>query len=273
MDTPFFSPNNYLEKQLKYILNNPKASFSDTEFLEAIFAFYCPPCEPSRIINLCKPFCFLTEEATQRFQIGYSSQKIFPHLKKHDSWHEVFTRLSKLNFFYYDTKERFHNCILVPIFNSQGHITQIYGWNLNRNLPPDFPRDISLNLSDRDPWNYAGLLHQKQWIFCQNVWDALTWWSAGFHNVSCGSEGFELCHFALLDQVRPQKVILCSNNNAVGNYFADECLTILKEKNIAAARIKFQKKEGLRHILLQYPRGEGLSSTLVDYLEKASSCF
>jgi DNA primase len=53
-------------------------------------------------------------------------------------------------------------------------------------------------------WNESALIESKEIILCEALIDALTFWCAGFHNVtaSYGIEGFTADHLAAFKSAR-----------------------------------------------------------------------
>ena len=72
----------------------------------------------------------------------------------------------------------------------------------------------------------------REWILCEAIIDALTFWMHGFENVtaSYGVRGFTPDLFALLRSARPERVLIAYDNDDAGNAAANELTHRLRPK-------------------------------------------
>ena len=84
----------------------------------------------------------------------------------------------------------------MPIISPSGEVTEIYGRKITEGLRPGTPNHLYLPGPHRGVWNEAALAEHNEIILCEALIDALTFWCAGYRNVtaSYGIEGFTADH-------------------------------------------------------------------------------
>ena len=87
---------------------------------------------------------------------------------------------------------------MFPIFDLAGNVAGMYGRKINDNLRAGTPMHTYLPGPHRGVWNEEALVASKEIILCESIIDALTFWCAGFRNVtaSYGVNGFTDDHRA-----------------------------------------------------------------------------
>ena len=80
--------------------------------------------------------------------------------------------------------EHFRGCITVPITDLAGKVVQVYGRKVNDNLRSGTRYHVTLHDDDHGVFNPAGFVEGQKVIVTFGIMDALTWWSAGFRNVT-----------------------------------------------------------------------------------------
>jgi DNA primase len=88
--------------------------------------------------------------------------------------------------------EHFNGSLVVPVFDERGMVTEMYGRKITRNLTSGTPLHLYLPGPHHGVWNWEALAACKEVILCEALIDAMTFWCAGFRNVtsSYGVEGF-----------------------------------------------------------------------------------
>ena len=95
--------------------------------------------------------------------------------------------------------EHFNGSLVIPVIACGGEVTEVYGRKINDNLRAGTPLHLYLPGPHRGVWNAAGAgRHNQEVILCEALIDALTFWCAGYRNVtaSYGIEGFTADHLA-----------------------------------------------------------------------------
>ena len=80
--------------------------------------------------------------------------------------------------------EHMNGSVVFPIFDLAGNVLGMYGRKINDNLREGTPPHLYLPGPHRGVGNEAALLASKEIILCESIVDALTFWCAGFRNVT-----------------------------------------------------------------------------------------
>ncbi len=94
--------------------------------------------------------------------------------------------------------------MVIPVFDLAGNVTEMYGRKITPGLREGTPLHLYLPGPHRGVWNEEALQASKEIILCESLIDALTFWCAGFRNVtaSYGVNGFTDDHRAAFQQAR-----------------------------------------------------------------------
>jgi len=80
--------------------------------------------------------------------------------------------------------ELFRGSITVPLHDLTGAVVQVYGRKITHKLRPGTEYHVTLTDQDVGVFNPEGFVPRQKMILTYSVMDALTWWSAGFRNVT-----------------------------------------------------------------------------------------
>ena len=73
--------------------------------------------------------------------------------------------------------------------DAAGEVTEVYGRKITDNLRNGTPNHLYLPGPHRGVWNVAALADAKEIILCEALIDALTFWCAGYRNVTASLRG------------------------------------------------------------------------------------
>jgi DNA primase len=152
-------------------------------------------------------------------------------------------RLQQLGILRESGHEHFNGSLVIPIFDEHGHVTEVYGRKIVRGLHPDIALHLYLPGPHRGVWNIEALQASKEIILCEALIDALTFWCAGYRNVtaSYGIEGFTEDHLAAFKRHGTERVLIAYDRDDAG----EKAAATLSEKLIAVGiecfRIHFPK--------------------------------
>src|SRR5882762_4527029 len=106
--------------------------------------------------------------------------------------------------------EHFNGSIVIPISDAQGNVVQMYGRKLLDNLRTGTPKHLYLPSPHRGVFNLPALAASKDIILCEALIDALTFWCAGFRNVtaSYGVNGFTDDHRAAFRKYGTERIYI-----------------------------------------------------------------
>lgn len=185
----------------------------------------------------------ITPAAVEAFKIGFADRTLGLRLPAAvtKAGGEIRERLKKIGLIRSESgHEHFNGCVVFPIFDGAGNIAEIYGRKIYNNLRPGTLYHLYL------PGPHVGIfnpesLRDREIILCESVIDALTFWCAGFRNVTTiyGTEGFtEELRQAFLDQ-KTQRVYLAYDRDQAGDRAAERDAAWFLSKGIECLRIKF----------------------------------
>jgi DNA primase catalytic core len=185
-------------------------------------------------------------ELIERHRIGFADRTLGLRLpeKTRKAGHEIRSRLQKLGLLRESGHEHFNGSIVIPVISPSGEITEVYGRKINDNLREGTPLHLYLPGPHRGVWNEAALASTKEIILCESLIDALTFWRAGFRNVtaSYGIEGFTADHLAAFKRHGTERILIAYDRDEPG----ERAALTLAEKLIAA---------GLECYRIQFPKG------------------
>jgi DNA primase catalytic core len=185
-------------------------------------------------------------ELIERHRLGFADRTLGLRLpeKTRKAGHEIRSRLQKLGLLRESGHEHFNGSIVIPVISPSGEITEVYGRKINDNLREGTPYHLYLPGPHRGVWNEAALATNTEIILCEALIDALTFWRAGYRNVTSayGIEGFTADHLAAFKQHGTRRVLIAYDRDEAGDRAAEK----LAEKLIAA---------GLECYRIQFPHG------------------
>jgi DNA primase len=139
--------------------------------------------------------------------------------------------------------EHFNGAVVIPIIDAQGQVMQMYGRKINANLREGTNYHLYLPGPLRGVWNEAALAISKEIILCEALIDALTFWCAGFRQVttSYGVNGFTDDHRAAFKKYGTRRIFIAYDHDEAGNKAAAKHAEELIEMGIECFRVQFPK--------------------------------
>lgn len=139
--------------------------------------------------------------------------------------------------------EHFNGSLVVPVFDSAGNVTEIYGRKIGAALREGTLLHLYLPGPHRGVFNEAGLVGQQEIILCEALIDALTFWCAGYRNVtaSYGIEGFTDDILTALHRCGIRRVLIAYDADDAGNAAADKLAPRLTGEGFDVYRCRFPK--------------------------------
>jgi DNA primase catalytic core len=154
---------------------------------------------------------------------------------------EVRGRLQKAGILRDSGHEHFNGCLVVPVFDAQGHVTEVYGRKITPNVNP--PWHLYLPGPHRGVWNERGLVGQAEVILTEALIDAMTFWCAGYRNVTAayGVEGLTDDHLATFKRLGVRRVLIAFDRDDAGERGAEKVAERLMAEGIECYRVQFPK--------------------------------
>jgi len=182
-------------------------------------------------------------EIIDRFQIGFVDRTLglrVPPKQGNKTGSTMRESLEAIGILRDTGHEHLRGCITFPLMNTKGELVQIYGRRLD-NGGKNKLRHFYLPSPLAGVFNFEALQQFEEIILCESIIDALTFWVAGYRNVTCtfGTNGFT---DELLDAIQNsniKRVLIAFDNDNAGNHGADEAAKRFNAVGIDTFRIKF----------------------------------
>jgi DNA primase catalytic core len=188
-----------------------------------------------------------SEELISHFRLGFANRTLGYGLppKGTKAGKEFRDRLRDLGLLRETGHEHLNGRLLVPVFDREGGVSQIYGRTITPNLRTGTPDHLYL------PRPLAGVFHrealaentEKEVILCEALIDAMTFWAHGFKNVtsSFGVEGFTEDHLDAFREHGVERVFLAYDRDEAGDRAAGNLATKLLAQGIECFRVEFPR--------------------------------
>jgi DNA primase len=188
-------------------------------------------------------------EAIRTFKLGYANRTLGYRLPAANRVEgaQIRGRLQRLGLLRESGHEHFNGSLVMPIISDSGEVTEIYGRKILDRLRSGTPLHLYLPGPHRGVWNAAalgGAAHgTKEIILCEALIDALTFWCAGYRNVtaSYGVEGFTADHLMLFKQSGVERVLIAYDRDDAGERAAEKLSKELLAAGLDCYRILFPK--------------------------------
>jgi DNA primase catalytic core len=185
------------------------------------------------------------DDAIKTFKLGFANRTLGYRLPASTRVEGAALRgqLQRLGLYRASGHEYFSGSLVIPIISGSGEVTEVYGRKLNDNLRAGTPLHLYLPGPHRGVWNESALVSAKEIILCEALIDALTFWCAGFRNVtaSYGVEGFTADHLAAFKSHGIERILIAYDRDEAGDRAAEKLGTQLNAAGLDAYRILFPK--------------------------------
>jgi DNA primase len=187
----------------------------------------------------------VSSELVTQFRLGFSNRTLglrLPAMSRKEG-QAIRTRLQELGILRSSGHEHFNGCVLVPVFDDEGRVSEIYGRKITPRLTPGLAHHLYLPGPHRGVWNTEAVAGSKEVILCEALLDAMTFWCAGFRNVtaSYGVEGFTSDHLATFKRHGIQRVLIAYDRDDAGDAAAAKLSEKLMAEGMSVARIEFPR--------------------------------
>ncbi len=192
-------------------------------------------------------------ELIEHFKLGYANRTLGLRLpeKNRKAGADIRTRLEKLGIYRASGHEHFNGSLIIPVLGEHDQVLEVYGRKLLDNLRVGTPKHLYLptrvdeqqNRRGRGVFNLDALQAAKEIILCESIIDALTFWCAGYRNVTTayGVEGFTDELLAGFKAHSIQRVLIAYDRDEAGERASAKLAGILMGEGIECFRIQFPK--------------------------------
>ena len=154
---------------------------------------------------------------------------------------ELRGRLQKIGVLRDSGHEHFNGCLVVPVIDEAGHVTEVYGRKITEGVNP--PLHLYLPGPHRGVWNVRGLVGQAEVVLTEALIDAMTFWCAGYRNVTAayGVEGLTDDHLAAFKRCGVRRVLIAFDRDDAGERGAEKAAERLMAEGLECYRVQFPR--------------------------------
>jgi DNA primase catalytic core len=185
-------------------------------------------------------------EIIDRFRLGFANRTLGYRLpaKNRAAGAEMRGRLQKLGILRESGHEHFNGSLVIPVINAEGDVVEMYGRKITPNLREGTPDHLYLPGAHAGVWNEEALIVSKEIIVCEALIDALTFWVAGYRNVtaSYGVNGFTADHRSAFEKYGIERVYIAYDRDEAGNNAAAKLAEELMQMGIECFRVLFPRE-------------------------------
>jgi hypothetical protein len=193
-------------------------------------------------------------EAIDRFRLGFANRTLGYRLpaKNRKEGSAIRGQLQRIGLLRSSGHEHFNGSLVIPIMND-GRVLEIYGRKLLDRLRKGTPKHLYLPGPHVGVWNVEALQAGPEIILCESLIDALTFWCAGYRNVtaSYGTEGFTADHLKAFKEHGTERVLIAYDRDEAGEKAAASLAAKLTSEGIDCYRIQFPKGMDANEYALQ----------------------
>ncbi len=184
-------------------------------------------------------------EMLERFKLGYANRTLGYRLPdgRIKAGAELRSRLAEIGVYRETGHEHLAGSLVIPLFDEGGRVVQLYGRKLLDNLRAGTPMHLYLPGPHRGVFNREALAASDEVILCESLIDALTFWCAGFRNVTTayGVEGCTEEIASALAAAKVRVVKIAFDRDDAGDRGAEKVGAKLNALGIETYRVVFPR--------------------------------
>ncbi|MFJ5498296.1 CHC2 zinc finger domain-containing protein [Pectobacterium sp. CHL-2024] len=207
-------------------------------------------------------------ELVAQFRLGFANRTLGYRLpsKKLKNGAAIRAQLQAIGVMRDSGHEHLAGSLVVPVIDSHGQVQELYGRKLCDKLRAGTPKHLYLPGPHGGVWNEQALVASKSVILCESLIDAMSFWVAGYRNVTAayGVNGFtdELRQSFIRHGVK--QVLIAFDNDEAGNTAAVTLAESLAAEGITPFRVVFPSGMDANGYLCSVAEPEAAFGLLVD---------
>jgi DNA primase len=186
-----------------------------------------------------------SSEMVERFKLGFANRTLGYRLpaKNRKAGEELRGRLMKLGIMRESGHEHFAGSLVIPVFDEQGQVAEMYGRKVTAHLREGTPLHLYLPGPHRGVWNWQALQASKTVIICEALIDAMTFWCAGYRYVTAayGVDGFTADHLEAFHRHGTTTALIAYDRDEAGDRGAEALAAKLLAEGIDCYRVQFPR--------------------------------
>jgi DNA primase catalytic core len=223
----------------------------DQELLDQVIDFYHTTLKSSpEALEYLEKRGLGSMELIDHFRLGYANRTLAYRLapKQYKAGAEMRSALQRVGILRDSGHEHFNGSIVVPLFGAGADgalrpVVGAYARKLLDNLRAGTPKHLYLPGPHRGVFNREGLAGQPEIILCEALLDALTFWAAGYRNVTnCyGVNGMTDELLGALKTCGAKRILIAFDRDEAGDRGAEAIAKRLMAEGLDCFRLLFPK--------------------------------
>jgi DNA primase catalytic core len=241
------------------------SSLADQELLHRVVSYYHETLKATPDALAYLQGRGLTDpELLTRFKLGFSNRTLGYKLpaSNRKEGKEIRGRLRDLGILRETGHEHFRGSVVVPLYDAEGKLVQMYGRKIRTDLRKGTPDHLYLPGPQRGVFNLAGIQASEEVILCESLIDAMTFWSAGIRNVTTafGVGGLTPDLWDAFHVHGTKRVLIAFDRDKAGDEGAKKLAEKLTAAGIAAYRLQFPRGQDVNEYASKVtPAGKSLA--------------
>lgn len=168
------------------VLVDPATELADHALLKHVAEFYHQTfCNDPKAMKYLEARRCFHPEAAKVFRLGYANRTLGYRVPATTAeGKKLKAQLQRLGILRASGHEHLTGSVVFPILDAHGNVAQMYGRKITSGLREGTPLHLYLPGEHRAVWNGQSLAGQREWLVCEALIDALTFWCAGFRSVT-----------------------------------------------------------------------------------------
>ncbi|MCP4043666.1 MAG: toprim domain-containing protein [Gammaproteobacteria bacterium] len=236
----------------------PTALESDSEdsklLLQVVNYYHETLKQSTEALDYLKKRGIADQEAIDRFKLGFANRTLGYRLpaKNRKEGAAIRGQLQRLGLYRASGHEHFTGSLMIPVMsmdggyggapggsapaNGQDNVLEIYGRKITDKLRKGTPLHLYLPGPHAGVWNIEALAVTPEIVLCESLIDALTFWCAGYRNVtaSYGVEGFTLDHLAAFKEHGTERVLIAYDRDKAGDQASEKLAKQLTKRGMGS---------------------------------------
>jgi DNA primase len=249
LSTGFYVPSRSepaKRSEIRTLASPISLEMTDDEMLLRVMDYYVETAKRSPEIAGYLERRGLAPAILEQFHIGFANRTLGLRLpaKNRQEGAELRERLQKTGILRASSgHEHFNGSLVIPVFDSEGRIVEMYGRKITDGLRKGTPLHLYLPGPHRGVWNLDAVRQSKEIILCEALIDALTFWSNGYQNVtaSYGVEGFTRDHLEVFKAFGTERVLIAYDRDDAGDRAAEKLAEKFNTEGIDCYRLELPR--------------------------------
>ena len=218
----------------------------DRELLRQVVEYYHQTLKQSpEALSYLEKRGLTNSEMVTHFKLGYANRSLGLRLPEsnYKTGAAIRERLQKIGIYRDTGHEHFNGSVVFPVFDEHAQVTEVYGRKIIERLREGTAYHLYLPGPHKGIFNLQALQASKDIILCEAIIDALTFWCAGFRNVtaSYGVNGFTPDHLEAFKRYGVERVYIAYDRDVAGDKAAHKLAEELIIEGFECFRILFPR--------------------------------